>query len=187
MPMPDDSGFPLHHMFSVDRLGATPISLTIQADAAANKALAAYLSVNAVENVQAELTLRRWRKHGVSLEGHAGATIVQECVVTLEPLNTVIREEIKVRFLPAAHLQPAEDGGKEIIIDPMAEDPPEAFDGRTIDLGALIVEHLSLGIDPYPRVAGAALPGVADQAGPETGARPNPFQILERLRKNTEG
>ena len=62
----------------------------------------------------------------------------------------------------------------------MAEEaePPEPLVGGTIDLGAVAVEFLMLGIDPYPRKEGAefAAPS-ADLEGA------HPFAALAALKK----
>lgn len=173
---------PIQLVINTDKLSATPAVLKTRADAAVCKALADYLKVDAVENFQAELSARRWRKHGVSVEGTVSADIIQPCVVTLEPVRTHISEAVQARFLPASMLERDKRAEQEIVIDPLAEDPPEGFDGREIDLGMLLLEHLALGIDPYPRAPGAELPPslTPDTDIPEKPA--NPFQILARLR-----
>ena len=84
-------------------------------------------------------------------------------------------------------LQPEKPTDDEIVIDPLAEDPPEPFDGREINLGLLLLEHLALGIDPYPRTPGAAMPRVIHASRrPTSEKRPNPFQVLAQLRDKQE-
>ncbi len=58
------------------------------------------------------------------------------------------------------------------------DEPPEPLVDGTVDLGALATEFLILGIDPYPRKAGAqfAPPKVED-------AGEHPFAALEALKK----
>src|SRR3546814_17044110 len=38
------------------------------------------------------------------------------------------------------------------------EDPPEPFENGCIDLGEIVVQHLAVALDPYPRAPGAELP-----------------------------
>lgn len=182
MQTPAPPNAPLTVLFNVDKLGSLPSNVPIRIDATMRQALAEYFDILAVEEFHALLSVRRWRKHGAMLEGVVTARIIQECVVTLEPVPVHIHEEIKVRFLPAATINDAERKAEEIVIDPMADDPPEYFEGRTIDLGALVLEHLALGIDPYPRAAGAAVPEKFTSIDAEPEVRPNPFQILAQLR-----
>jgi hypothetical protein len=71
--------------------------------------------------------------------------------------------------------EPAPDG--EIELDLEADDPPDVLDGDVLDLGAYLVEHLALEIDPFPRK-----PGVAFEA-PAEPAAPSPFDALKRLKE----
>jgi len=58
------------------------------------------------------------------------------------------------------------------------EEPPEMLVDGKIDLGAIATEFLLLGIDPYPRKAGAEFATVkVDDAGSR------PFAALEALKK----
>ena len=67
-------------------------------------------------------------------------------------------------------------GGPEVLA---YEDAPEPLvDGR-IDLGAIAIEFLMLGIDPYPRKPGVAFePPKSDSDGA------HPFAALAALRKD---
>lgn len=184
-PAPPDTL--LKSLFNVDKLGSLPSNVRINTDAAMRQALAQYFEILAVEECHALLAVRRWRKHGALVEGVVTARVIQECVVTLEPVPVHIHEEIRGRFLPASMLHSDEHGADEVIIDPMADDPPEPFEGGVIDLGALVLEYLALGIDPYPRAEGAAVPEKfsAEDTIPEV--RHNPFQVLARLRDKPGG
>ncbi len=173
---------PIHITINADRLGAAPSHVNFQADAAACKALAVYLKVDAVENFQVELAVTRWRKHGARIRGRVSADIEQPCVVTLAPVRTHVSEPVDARFLPASMLDRDASPGPEIVIDPMADDPPEPFEGREINLGPLLLEHLALGIDAYPRTPGAELPAHLTQPDTLNEKRANPFQVLARLR-----
>ena len=62
------------------------------------------------------------------------------------------------------------------------DEPPEPLVDGTLDLGGLAVEFLILGIDPYPRKAGAQFsPPKAEDAGE------HPFAALESLKKTLGG
>ena len=62
------------------------------------------------------------------------------------------------------------------------EEPPEPLVGGKLDLGAIATEFLLLGIDPYPRKAGAELgPIRADDGSAQ------PFAALEALKKRLGG
>ena len=84
------------------------------------------------------------------LTGHLGATVVQPCIVTLEPVTT--RIETDVRRLFVADL-PEPDGDD---VEMPEDDSVEAL-GREIDLDLILAEALSLAIPQYPRAEGAEL------------------------------
>ena len=90
------------------------------------------------------------------------ATVGQDCVVTLEPIENEVEEADRPGVRPgggAGHRHEEGDAGR---ID--AVDAPEPLIGGSVDLGAIATEFLILGIDPYPRKAGAAI-RAASQGG----------------------
>jgi hypothetical protein len=92
----------------------------------------------------------------VRVSGKVGAEIVQTCVVTLEPIDSKVDEEIEAVFLPEDSKLGREGFGVggEIILDAEGPDSPEIFSGDVIDVGSLAEEFFALGIDPYPRKTG---------------------------------
>jgi hypothetical protein len=110
---------------------------------------------------------------GWRLEGRLGATVVQPCVVTLEPVTTRIDVDVHRLWLPEAGRPAA-----EVVLVVDAEDEPEPL-GDRIDLGLVATEALALGVPAYPRKPGAALPS-SDEAVDED--RPLPFAALAALR-----
>lgn len=190
---------PVRVIQNVEHLGSAPVNVVIRLDASLSSGLAEYLGVTAIENFHAELQLRRWGEHGVAVTGEVGADVTQECVVSLEPVGSHVREAISARFLPATELErdmdEPSDLSREIWVDPTDEDPPEEFNGREIDLGAVAVEFLALGLDPYPRAEGAVLQKSEDE-NPDNATSPRPnqgkqainaFQALAALRDKLKG
>ena len=59
---------------------------------------------------------------------------------------------------------------------------PEPLIGGVVDLGALAIEFLILGLDPYPRKPGAVFEPPQDHK-PEAG----PFAALAKLAKGQDG
>ena len=80
------------------------------------------------------------------------AQVGQTCVVSLEPIENAVDETVDVLFAPGTAA-----GGDELAAEPGIDgrDPPEPLVDGIIDLGALATEFLLLGVDPYPRKAGA--------------------------------
>ena len=112
------------------------------------------------------LELRALRGHGrlerrgaeLVLQGWLEADVVQECVVSLEPVPARIRQPVERRYrlggARAAALARFEPRGVMILDDEDAEVEPVI--GREIDLGEAFTEELGLALDPYPRACGAA-------------------------------
>jgi uncharacterized metal-binding protein YceD (DUF177 family) len=141
-------------------------------------ALAGRFGILAIEAVSASLRLRQESGGAVRVRGRLTATVVQPCVVTLEPVHQKVDEAVDLRFLPpGAELDDDPDGPDEI--------PTE---NDILELGEALAEQLSLALDPYPRSPGASLEeGFSigeDEAAPESPApRPNPFAVLKGLKR----
>ncbi|MDP5216042.1 DUF177 domain-containing protein [Ruegeria sp. 2205SS24-7] len=83
-----------------------------------------------------------------ALTGKLGATVVQPCIVTLEPVTT--RIDIPVKRLFLADWQEPEASEVEMPEDDETEAlPPE------LDLSQIMTESLALALPLYPRSAGA--------------------------------
>lgn len=107
------------------------------------------------------------------LEGQLGATVVQTCVVSLEPVSTRIDEAVRRTFLSGA------SATGEIVVSPDDDDDEVEPLSDRIDLGRIATEALALAMPAYPRKEGATLaPGVE----PVEVERPRPFAALEVLR-----
>ncbi|MEM6623390.1 MAG: YceD family protein [Pseudomonadota bacterium] len=122
-------------------------------------------------------------------EGRLTAVAVQDCVVTLEPVEQKIDEQVRRLYLPE---DGDDEGGLptgEIDLDMEQDDDPDTY-ATEIDLGALALEAVALALDSYPRADGAAL--TSSQAAPP-GAEPltddalKPFAKLEALRAKMAG
>jgi hypothetical protein len=93
---------------------------------------------------------------GLRVSGRVSATVGQNCVLTLEPLANEVEEKVDLLFMPPSS-SPA-DSGDAVQSDETVEakwDEPEPLVGGVVDLGAIATEFLVLGLDPYPRKAGA--------------------------------
>jgi uncharacterized metal-binding protein YceD (DUF177 family) len=142
-------------------------------------ALARRFGILAIEAFSASLRLRQESGGAVRVRGRLAATVVQPCVVTLEPVRQQVDEAVDLRFLPpGAELEDDPDGPDEI--------PTE---NDILELGEALAEQLSLALDPYPRSPGASLEeGFSvgeDEAAPESPTpRPNPFAVLKGLKRD---
>jgi uncharacterized metal-binding protein YceD (DUF177 family) len=157
-------------------IGAEQSVARIEIGTEERKALAAALELVDIPALSAEIGLSRDRGGTVHLDGRLSAELVQNCVVSLEPVRQTIEEPIRLSFVESAR-----DARPSAAVDivPTEDDPPEILDGPILDLGPIVVEQLLLGIDPYPRAPGAAPP---DNPAGETGAtRDSPFSALAPL------
>lgn len=116
----------------------------------------------------------------VDVTGFIRATVIQTCVVSLEPFEAVIDEPIDVRFAPRSEIEAAianhvDEDGEEGSAG-MADAPEPIVEG-VMDLGALLQEFLALGVDPYPRK-----PGVAFEEPAADDETIKPFAALAQLR-----
>jgi hypothetical protein len=137
----------------------------IEASPAERAALARRFGLRALESLGAEVRLAPLER-GVRLDAELAADLVQDCVVTLEPVPARIRERF-VLVYGDAPAGPDED----VVVEPL--------ENETIDIGEAVSQQLSLALDPYPRAPGAMID--PRWAGGETAEAP--FAALAKLRK----
>ena len=181
--MSDAAESPIAFKVNVSRLPMKGMPVTIDADEAQRESLATVHDLVAVERFRAQILVSPWKGDGAKVAGQVRARIVQSCIVTLEPVENEIDESFTALFLPEGSklaLPIGEHG--EIVLDPQGEDAPEQFKGDRIDVGQLAEEYFALGIDPYPRKPGVALP--RDDGDGEDDRGPL-AEKLEALRKKS--
>jgi len=149
----------------VSHLPGAGQQLRLEANAAECAALAARLGLLALHRFSAELRLRGESAGGIRVHGHIEASLVQACVVSLDPVPRALREDVALRILPEGQT-PSED--------PDSEDEVECDNGIA-ELGEVMAQLLALALDPYPRLEGAQLP----EHGADDGPR-GPFAALAR-------
>jgi len=175
---------PFDHVLSPTEITAAGTRVVIVADEAARRALAELADIIDVESFRAELQVLPWSGKGFAVSGRVTARVHQACVVTLDPVETAIDEQVDLKLVPPeemAKYEIAPDESGDIDLDAVAGLPDPIEDG-VIDLGAVAVEHFMLGLDPYPRKEGAVFDPTA--AGLDTDAKEmSPFAALARLGK----
>ena len=144
------------------------------ADAAQRRAIAEPLGLDELKRFEAEVRLTPWLD-GAELTARWQAEVTQTCGVSLDPFDTPVEGAFTVRVAPAGSPAIAPES-HEVAIDPEAEDPLDVLDGEEIDVGAYLVEHLGLEIDPFPRKPGVAF----EPPPPET--PPSPFAVRKALK-----
>jgi uncharacterized metal-binding protein YceD (DUF177 family) len=166
---------------TVRELPQTGRECRFEATEAERAAIARRLGILGVESLEARFSVTP-EGRGALARGRFEAQIVQQCVVSLEPVTSRIAGEVVQRFAP--------DEGRarpeaEIEFDAFeAEEPPEPLIHGAAELGELVVEHLALAVDPYPRAAEAQ----ADLPHEAAEAADTPFGKLRDLKISaTEG
>ena len=155
------------------------LHLALTADEPTRAAIAAVAGLRALPRLEASFDVVR-HGSGLRVTGEVSASVVQACVVTLEPIASELREPIDLTFVPPGEGATAsETVDDDIPIDPEAADDPEPLVNGVADLGVAAVEFLLLGIDPYPRKPDAVFEAPRPQDDPAA----NPFAALAALKK----
>lgn len=158
--------------------GAPEFVFDLSATPEERQALARLMGAQAVRKLRFEGRLRPAARGALSLEARLGATVVQTCVVSLDPVTTRIDTPVRRLFTPETGAPSV-----EIVVSGLDEDETEPL-GDRIDLGLVAIEALALALPPYPRREGVELIGSAGLSGdgePEE-AEPTPFAALASLR-----
>ena len=180
--MESHSQSPVSHMITVTKLPNKGLSVQADADEKQRRSLADEHGLQAVDRFSYNLHLSPWKGRGVRVRGDVSAVITQPCTVTLEPVQTEIKEQVETLLVPDdSRLARPQIVDGEMVVSAEGDDLPETFSNGKIDVGALAEEFFELAIPLYPRSDGAELPeGIEDQPG-DAGAD-NPFAVLSTLK-----
>lgn len=162
-----------------------PTRFRLEPDADARTALAEALDVQSVKKLRFEGELTPKGRAGWELTATLGATVVQSCIVTLEPVTTRIDTQVLRRFVPAEQLDSFE-AGSEI---EMPEDDDTEELGDVIDLEQVMTEALSLALPDFPRKDGVQMDDAQfteDGVTPLTDEDTKPFAGLAALREKMQ-
>lgn len=162
-----------------DRISDSGEHRVITADAQVRAGIAQLGKLLDVPALKAELKLMPERGGQIRVTGRLYGSVVQSCVVTLEPVENKVSEDIDQLFAPASQIREmaalvddAEEGDDE------TADPPEPIVDGVIDIGHLAVDSMFLGLDPYPRKPDAEFKPVFTPADPKD----HPFAALKALK-----
>lgn len=155
----------------------------LRPDSAALQALADELGLSALRKLSFAGRIKPIGRADWQLDARLGATVVQPCVVTLEPVTTRIDTDVTRQFLK--DWQDPEEAEVEMTQDETAEPL-----GIWIDPAQVMQEALILAVPDYPRKDAASLgqmvyaePGVT----PMTDEDARPFAGLADLKSKLEG
>jgi uncharacterized metal-binding protein YceD (DUF177 family) len=175
MTSPHPTPLEFSRPFAIEDIESKGGSVKLAADAEERQRLADRFGLVSLDRLVAHLEVTRGASGiPIRVRGRLQASVVQSCVVSLEPVASEIDEPVEAEYGPA----PAE--GPEEVIQLDQPDPPEPLEGDSLELGELVAQHLSVALDPYPRKRGAEPPEWAKTADT---ASDNPFSVLASLRK----
>jgi len=153
--------------------------VTVVADEAERAALARRFALEAIDRLEAEVSVVR-ANEDIIASGRLAAAVTQACVATGEPVPATLDEPFAVRFRP----EPQVDAPDEEI--ELGEEEMDVIfhDGALVDVGEAVAQTLALNLDPYPRCGDAVealrAAGVKDEAEEQT--ETGPFQGLAALK-----
>jgi hypothetical protein len=143
-----------------DNIGSKPVELTISSNEHQNKDIARRLGLDKIEDLSAALVLERQGKGNVILvSGSFEAHIQQQCIVSNESQSETISDRIEawytdhdeaVSLTKVRHERLSRMIDSELPLLEEKDDPEPIIDGK-IDLGELVIQHLSLSLNPYPK------------------------------------
>jgi len=180
---------PWHVPAALDDIAETGRHFDLVADQDVRAAVARLASLRDLPRLAATFDVTRYGASGLRVTGRVSATVGQTCVVTLEPLANEVEEDVDLLFAPppptveptAKETAKESARQKEVFTSPEKPqrnwDEPEPLVGGGIDLGALAIEFLILGLDPYPRK-----PGAVFQPPQDVKPDPGPFAALAGLK-----
>ncbi len=143
-------------------------------------ALARLLGARSVRKLRFAGTLAAAARGAFTLGARLEATVIQTCVVSLEPVTSRVEQDVTRRFEPQAGRVEA-----EVTLSPHDDDEIEPL-GDRIDLGLVAIEALALALPAYPRRDGATLARTSP-GDPEADREARPFAALAALRDKLGG
>jgi uncharacterized metal-binding protein YceD (DUF177 family) len=158
----------------LDDVPETGRHVALRADESTRAAVARAAALPAIKRLEAAFEVTRESGDRLRVMGQVSAAVEQTCVVTLEPLTNEIEEPVDLLFAPEV----SEMRAHGLDDDEIVASGPEPLVNGAVDLGAIAVEFLMLGIDPYPRK-----PGVVFESPEGEDRSPKPFAALAALKK----
>ena len=164
---------------AIAQIPDTGLHRDLLADETVRHAIADVGDLREVLSAQASFDVTPKTGGRYQVTGQVRARIGQNCVVTLEPMESDIDEEVDLTFAPpdqipemAALIDEAEHSGGD------TPDPLEAIENSIIDLGRVATDALYLAVNPYPRKPDAVFEPLVEAEDPKD----HPFAALKALK-----
>jgi uncharacterized metal-binding protein YceD (DUF177 family) len=170
---------PFERDYDLGRLGPAGADIHLEAKGEELERIAAWAEVGAVESFGAMVELHKHSSNRFAIDARLEADIVQNCVVTLEPIKSHISRAIHRELHLAAHTRFKPNETIPLGAGAADDDVPEEIESPIYDLAAPLLEEFLLAIDPYPRAPGVEFAAPAEAPQPP---RENPFAVLKALK-----
>ena len=165
-------------IISILDIEADGIEINISANSQECDALAKRFSVKNLQRLSAKLIFSKPKGESLpKLEARYIAEITHNCVVTLEPITSIIENKFFSTFAEKEVFNIEE----ELVFKVNDVDPPEFINNGFFDAGELVSEHLLLEIEPYPRAVGAEFYQGNIFSTTKVKNKFNPFETLKKL------
>jgi uncharacterized metal-binding protein YceD (DUF177 family) len=155
---------------------------SIETTAAEMTAIAKLLDLRGLEDLALTYRLVRAGAGRLRLKGELKATVIQTCVVSLEPVESNLEVPVEAEFWPEAMIGAHEEREEGHGTPALAEWPEPISEGR-IDLGPLIYETLATSLEPYPKREGVSFEWSQEGEAPNREPRTSPFAALGALKR----
>jgi len=158
-----------NRIIEIASLPAAGKTFTLDLNADVLEVLAERFGIPKIRSFAGKVTLVP-QKQGVNAAGVVSASLVRECVASLEEMEEEVFDEFNLIF--------------DRTVDPATGDPdhedfdleaPEYLEGDSLDVADLLLQQLSLAMDPFPRKEGAK--SLAELYG--TAEETSPFAVLK--------
>ena len=173
---------PFQEIYDLGDLGRGTADLRITTSDDDRARIARWADVQAVETFAATMVLRKHAANSFSLDAELTADVVQDCVVTLEPVRSHIARHIHRELHLAPSLRHRSDTTIALSQSAGEDDVPEEIDSLDYDLAGPLLEELVLALDPYPRAPGVEFAAPVEAGEPENKPE-SPFAVLKSLKK----
>lgn len=167
---------------TMDSLGDSGRRLVFEANESEREATRQRLGLEGLGSLSGTAHVRKTGRGRFRVDIDFRADVLQSCVVTLEPVTSLVSDTGVIWFQKESG--PAEEPD---LLDLDAPDPPEPLVDDRIDVGELVVQHLALALDPYPRAEDAKLEDLlpaGEEVDEDVGAAEagNAFAALAKLK-----
>lgn len=180
---PSQPSNPFEYNVVLTEIAGDGYDARLEANKAQRDAMASRFKITAVDEFVAKIHLFYHKSRGeIDVHGVIDAKIEQECVVSLQPVETVVTGDFdETLVIEGQGKMPQEKDEDDDIPDKLYI----SIDPGPIDLAEIAVQNLSLLIPDYPRKPGAS---IDDRYAPGGGSekdieKDTPFSVLRELQE----